>query len=114
MATSDRNVFSPGWGIACLVLSVLLVAGGIAAFAVEVPSHVYPVLLQWAGSAGAAQAIVHVRVGAYRTGLYWGVALIVGDTSGLVLACYLGRKVFWTTGLLRWALVGYFAAGVAA
>ena len=114
MARSDQKSLRLGWGVTSLVLSLGLVAGGIVAFVLNVPSHVYPVLLQWAGSAGVAKAVVHGHAGAYRTGLYWDFALIVGYTAGLTLACYLGRKVFWTAGFLRWALVGYFAAGVAA
>ena len=114
MAGSGQERFSKGRGIACLVLSLILVVGGITAFALGVPSHVYLVTLQWAGSASTANGVVGHLAGAYRTGLYWDFALIVGYTGGILLACYLGRKVFWTKGLLRWALVGYFAVVVAA
>ncbi len=103
-----------GWGIACLVASLSLAIGGILAFALGAPSHIDLVSLQWAGSAVTAGHVVGDRSGAFRTGLYWDFALIVGYTGGLLLACYLGRRVFWTTGLLRWALVGYWAAGLAA
>ena len=114
MAGSGQERFSKVWGIACLVLSLVFVAGGITAFALGVPNHVYPITLQWAGSASAANGVVDHLAGAYRTGIYWDFALIVGYTGGILLACFLGRKVFWTKGLLRWALVGYFAVVVAA
>ena len=97
-------------GIVVLIASVVLIAGGILAFALGAPSHIDLVSLQWAGSAEKATNVVGNEVGAYRTGIYWDVPLIVGYTGGLFLACYLGRKVFWTASLLRWALIGYFAA----
>ncbi len=115
MADVDRRpqIFSMGWGIVCLVAAVGLVVGGALVFALDAPQHIDLVSLQWAGSAKAASELVGARTGAYRTGLYWDFPFIVGFTGGLLLACYLGRKVFWTAGLLRWALVGYFAAGLA-
>jgi len=115
MAISDGRprAFPMRWGIACLVASVGLVVGGFLAFALGAPRHIDLVSLQWAGSATTASGVVGDRAGAFRTGLYWDFPLIVGFTGGLLLACYLGRKVFWTAGLLRWALIGYFAAGLA-
>ncbi len=101
------------WGVACLVASLGLVGAGILAFALGAPTH-YLVPLQWAGSAKNAGDVVGHRAGAFRTGIYWDFPLIAGYTGGLLLACYLGRRVFWTAGLLRWALVGYWAAGLAA
>jgi hypothetical protein len=101
------------WGIACLVASVGLIVGGILAFDLGAPNHIDLVSLQWAGSSARADQVVGNGTGAFRTGLYWDFPLIAGFTGGLLLASYLGRKVFWTVGLLRWALIGYLAAALA-
>jgi hypothetical protein len=115
MDTSDQRsrACSIKSGIVCLVASVGLVVAGILAFSLGAPSHIDLVSLQWAGSATTASGVVGDRSGAFQTGLYWDFALIVGFTGGILVACYLGRRVFWTEGLLRWALFGYFTAGLA-
>ena len=107
------RTWSIGWGVFCLVGSVGLVVVGVLLFDLNAPKHIDLVSLQWSGSASSVVRLVHVRLGPYRTGLYWDFPLIVGYTAGLLLASYVGRRVFWTAGLLRWALVGYFAAGLA-
>ncbi len=100
-----------GWGL--VALSIALIGAGIAVFAICVPKGIDLVRLQWAGSAAVARNLVGERVSAYRNGLWSDVALIVGLPVGLVVACFLGRRVFWTSGPLRWALVGYAAAAIA-
>ena len=116
MAISDRNsrTFPMVWGIFCSIASIAFVVAGILAVNFATPSHVDLVRLQWAGSASAASSVVANHLGDYRTGLYWDFAFIAGFTAALVLSCYVGRRVFWTAGVLRWALLGLFATGVAA
>lgn len=103
-----------GWGVGLLVVSLGVVAGGFVAYALGAPSRVDLVSLQWAEQASTATQLVGDRADTFRTALYWSFAASAGLLVGLLMACYLGRRVFWTKGLLRWALVGLFAVGLAA
>jgi hypothetical protein len=50
-----------------------------------------------------------------RTGLWWDIRALIAYTLGLMLACYLGRLVYWTKPLQRLAATGLavaFGAGV--
>jgi hypothetical protein len=113
-ASDGPRRFNMRWGVACLVASVGLIVGGLLAFNLAAPDHIDLIRLQWTRSGSEAQTFVRGDSGAYRTGIYWDFVLIAGYTGGLLLACYLGLRVFWTAGLLRWALVGAFAVVVAA
>jgi hypothetical protein len=97
-------------GVGCTVISLALVVGGIVTYAVKTPDNVNLVSLEWVRSASSAAAMVGARASAFRTGLYWDLVLTLTSTVGILVACYLGRHVFWTVGLLRWAWMGYFAA----
>jgi hypothetical protein len=115
MANSDRTAqsLSMGWAISWVLVVVCFVLGGILAFVFGAPSQTNLVPLQWAGSAHVASSVIGNRAGAFRTALYWDFALILGFTVALLVACHLGRRVFRTAGLLRWALVGYLATSLA-
>ena len=70
--------------------------------------------LQWAGSATVADTIVRQAVGQYRVALYYDLgALIPGYTFGLIVAGYLGWRVFWAHPTRMAAAVGACAALVA-
>jgi hypothetical protein len=93
---------------------LILIVGGIVVFAIVVPSHTDLVSLQWAGSSGVARALIGPNSGDYRVGVYWDFLLIATYTAGLVVACWLGRRVFWTANLYAWAMLGYVAVILAA
>jgi hypothetical protein len=97
-----------------LLLSVALLAAGIGVFRAYAPS-VDLVHLQWAGSATVANKIVHqTAYGQYRMALYYDLAaLIPGFTFGLIVADYLGWRVFWTHPMRAAAVAGIWAAAVA-
>ena len=70
-------------------------------------SHIDLAALQWAGSSGAAVTAADGRVSGFRFALRWDLwALMPGYTLGLLTACYLGRRVFWTAGMYSLAKVG--------
>ena len=101
--------------IVIVVLAVAFVAAGIAIYASAQPSGIDLVRLQWwAGStATVMDEIRHQPAAGYRTALYWDFALIAGYVIGLVLACGLGLRVFWTRRSRAWAKLGLGAALVA-
>jgi hypothetical protein len=99
-----------------VVLAVAFVAAGIAVYAVQQPRGIDPVQLQWWAGATAkvTNAIRHQPAALFRTALYWDFALTAGYTIGLVLACLLGRRVFWTRPARTWATWGLYATATAA
>jgi hypothetical protein len=98
-----------------VVLAVGFVAAGLALYAAHQPPGVDLVKLQWwAGSKAAAMdEILRRSPAGYRTALYWDFALIAGYSIGLLLACRLGQRVFWTGRCRAFAAVGLSAAAVA-
>jgi hypothetical protein len=102
------------WGIASVVISVALIVAGIVLFAVLLPEHTDLVSLQWAGSDTAVRHLVGSHVDAYRSGVWRDFFLFV-TYAGMLLACWLGSRVFWTltTYRLAWAGFGATAAVVA-
>jgi len=109
-SVGTNRTFGVVQGVLCLVASLVLVVGGIVASAVETPDTVNLVSLEWSRSTAGAVHMVGTRAAEFRTGLYWDLVLAGASTIGILLACYLGRRVFWTVGLLRWAWTGYLAA----
>ncbi len=101
--------------IVVVVLAVALVGAGILVYAALLPSGTNPVKLQWS-TVLTGQAIGGIRQHSamFRTALDWDLeALIPGYVIGLLLACGLGRRVFWTPRSRTWATLGVVAAGVA-
>ena len=109
-SVGTNRTFGVVQGVLCLVASLVLVVGGIVASAVETPDTVNLVSLEWSRSTAGAVHMVGTRAAEFRTGLCWDLVLAGASTIGILLACYLGRRVFWTVGLLRWAWTGYLAA----
>jgi hypothetical protein len=105
----------PGRWIALGVafLAVALVVAGIWVYAAHQPPGVNLVKLQWrAGSAAVVMGEIRRHpVAAYRTAVNWDlIALVPGYAVGLLLACGLGTRVFWTPRFRGWAKVGTVAA----
>src|SRR6516162_5353710 len=100
-------------GVALVIGSVAITVIGAVLFATKSPPHTDLVSLQWAGSAKAARQLAAARLDDYRTAVRWDFALIAAYTIGLVLACYLGIRVFCTTAPSRWSIYGLVAAVVA-
>ena len=110
---SRKDPLSKLGGVGLLVLSLVLLAAGLAVYGAGAPS-VDLVHLQWAGSATVADTIVRQAVGQYRVALYYDLgALIPGYTLGLIVAGYLGWRVFWAHPTRMAAAVGACAALVA-
>src|SRR5450755_1170160 len=65
--------------------------------------------------AEAARKVAHLRAAArtFRLGLRWQLGAMSAAAIGLWMACYLGRKVFWTRRLQWWALAGIVASAAA-
>jgi hypothetical protein len=107
----------PAWwtAIVLVVVAVASLAAGIWVYAPHQVSGVDPVRLQWAASlAGKALAGIRLHAPQFRSALDWDMrALIPGYVIGLLLACYLGRRVFWTPRSRTWALWGMVAAVLA-
>ncbi|HUO49563.1 MAG TPA: hypothetical protein VMU09_12080, partial [Acidimicrobiales bacterium] len=72
------------------------------------PAHTDLVSLQWAGSDTAARHLVGSQVDAYRNGV-WRDFLLFVTYAGMLLACFLGSKVFWTLPTYRLAWGGFGA-----
>jgi hypothetical protein len=107
-------------GVALVILSVGFVVVGAVEYAKRTPRLVDLVSLQWSGSAKAALQVVmadskdlQTAVNDFQTAVRWDFALIAAYTIGLVLACYLGLRVFCTTAPSRWSIYGLVAAVVA-
>jgi hypothetical protein len=100
-----------GW--AWLVAAVALLVAAVYVYAEFVPHDINLVRLEWAGSSAGAVGVVNGRTGAFRTGLHWDLWALIPGTAGLLLACCLGRRVFWTRRAHFWAGVGLAAAAAA-
>ena len=83
---------------ATLIGSLVLLAAGVALYAIFAPS-VDAVALQVAGTARRANQVIGGRAPAFRSALGWDFVLIAGYTASLVWICQLGRRVFWTRPL---------------
>jgi hypothetical protein len=94
-----------GW--AGLGVAVGLTVAGALAYRTYAPHHIDLAALKWAGSSGAAVTAVDGRVSGFRFALRWDLwALMPGYTLGLLTACYLGLRVFWTRRMHSLAKVG--------
>jgi len=107
----------PKWKAAAgVVLAVAFLVAGIWVYAAFQPSKINPVTLQWSASL-ASEALGGLRPDSarFRTALDWDLrALAPGYLAGLLLACYLGYRVFWTDRSRAWAGRGMAAAALAA
>lgn len=102
-----------GWTFLIGALALLGVGVGLYAAYVFHASSLQR--LQWVSSSGDAIKAVHRRDDAVRVGLWWDIRALIAYTLGLVLACYLGRVVFWAKRLQRVAATGMavaFGAGI--
>ena len=98
-----------------VVLAVAFLVAGIWVYAAHQPSKINPVTLQWSASL-TPKALGGLRrdFAGFRTALDWDLrALIPGYLAGLLLACYLGYRVFWTRRSHAWAVRGMAAAALA-
>ena len=94
-------------GAALLAGAVVLVAAGLTGYRLSAPHGLAEVRFQWAGSRAAAIRVIGGRAASYRLGLLRDLeALVPGYTLGLLAACYLGRRVFWTRQLSAVATAG--------
>ena len=89
---------------------------GVWVYAIHQPAGVDLVRLQWAaGLTNKKLAGFLQHSTQYRSALDWDMrALIPGYWAGLLLACYLGWQVFWTSRPRGWAGLGMVAAVLAA
>jgi hypothetical protein len=102
-----------GW--AFLVIAVILLCVGVALYVTHVFHATSLLRLQWASSSKDAFDAVYRHDDAVRTALWWDIRALIAGTLGLLLACYLGRLVFWPQRLRSVAVVGMavaFGAGV--
>jgi hypothetical protein len=120
MESSDANRLKEAYprkplAIALVIVALGSVAAGIWVYAPHQPSGVDPVRLQWAASlTDKALGVVRLRATQFRGALDWDMrALIPGYVVGLLVACYLGRRVFWTSRSRALALLGIVAAVLA-
>src|SRR6267378_4355416 len=88
---------------ATLIGSFVLLAGGIALYAIFAPS-VDVVALQVAGTARGVNELIGAHEHAFRSAVRWDFVLTAGYTASLAWICQLGRRVFWTRPL-SWAAV---------
>lgn len=98
-----------------LALAVAALVAGTWVYVAQRAADVDLVKLQWAADlpAGALNAM---RPGSadLRAAVDWDMrALIPGYLAGLALACWAGRRVFWTARARAWALAGVAAAALA-
>lgn len=113
-AEPDRRIRPHPWlAWAWLIAAVALIVLAVVLYRKFVPHDINLVRLQWAGSPVVADSTVHGRVGSFRVGLWWDIWALLAGTSGLVLACCLGMRVFWTPRAHVWAAAGLAAAAVA-
>jgi Patatin-like phospholipase len=104
---------SLGWAL--LVSAVILLCVGVTLYVTHVFHATSLLRLQWAGSSKDAFDAVYRHDDAVRTALWWDTRALIAGTLGLLLACYLGRLVFWPQRLRSVAVVGMavaFGAGV--
>jgi hypothetical protein len=107
----------PEWRIAlaCALFATAFIVAGIWVYAAHQPRDINPAKLQWwAGSTATVMGEVRSHTADYRTALNWDlIALVPGYAVGLLLACDLGRRVFWTARFRRWAPAGLLATAAA-
>ena len=98
-----------------VIVAIGLVAAGIGVYAPHQPSGIDLVRLQWAaGLTDNALGGLRLHAAQFRGALDWDLrALIPGYAVGLLVACYLGRRVFWTSRSRALALLGIVAAVLA-
>jgi hypothetical protein len=99
-----------------VVLAVAFLVAGIWVFVIYKPPGVDVVRLQWAAVLKDKElAGIRQHSAQFRSAVDWDMrALIPGYWVGLVLACYLGWRVFWTSRPRGWAGLGMAAAVLAA
>jgi len=102
--------------IVVVVLAVAFLVAGIWVYAAHQARGVDLVRLQWAaGLTGKTLAGIGKQSAKFRSAVDWDMrALIPGYWAGLLLACYLGWRVFWTSRSREWAALGMAAAVLAA
>ena len=120
MAVSGKKPKSPKLiskqlAVAGLVLAVAFLVAGSWVYAAHQPPEINPVTLQWSASlTPKALAGLGPDSAGFRTALDWDLlALIPGYLVGLLSACYLGCRVFWTPRSRAWARRGLAAAALA-
>jgi hypothetical protein len=101
--------------IVVVVLAVAFLVAGIWIYVVHQPPGVDLVRLQWAaGLTDKALTGIRQHAAQFRSALDWDMgALVPGYFVGLLLACYLGWRVFWTSRFRAWAVPGMAAAVLA-
>jgi hypothetical protein len=102
--------------IIVVVLAVAFLVAGIWIYAVHQAPGVDLVRLQWAaGLTDKTLAGIRQHPAQFRSALDWDMrALIPGYGVALLLACYLGWRVFWTSRSRVCAVLGMAAAVLAA
>jgi hypothetical protein len=101
--------------IVVVVLAVAFLVAGIWVYVVHQAPGVDLVRLQWAaGLTDQALAGIRQHSAQFRSALDWDMrALIPGYGVGLLLGCYLGWRVFWTSRFQAGAVLGMAAAALA-
>jgi hypothetical protein len=135
---APKRISPPLWaGWTGFILALVLIGVSVGLYLRFVPGDINSLQLQLAGlprRAFTSPAVVHakdthlvlahaaaVRKAAqlqaaarvFRRALWWQLAALSAGTAGLLTACYLGRKVFWTQRLQWWAMVGMVASAAA-
>lgn len=111
----ERAYPSKPFAIVMIIVAVASVAAGISVYAPHQSSGIDPARLQWAASlTDNALGGMRSHAAQFRSALDWDMgALIPGYVVGLLVACYLGRRVFWTSRSRSWALLGIVTAALA-
>lgn len=112
----DRRPLKRWAATVVVVLAVAFLVAGIWVYAVHQAHGVDLVRLQWAaGLKDEMRAGIWRHSAQFRSAVDWDMrALIPGYWVGLLLACYLGWRVFWTSRPRGWAVLGMAAAVLAA
>lgn len=97
----SRRTPQPCAAVALVVLAVGFIVAGIWVYVVHQAPDVDLVRLQWAADLpGKALAGIRQHSVQFRDAVDWDMrALIPGYWAGLLLACYLGWRVFWASGV---------------
>ena len=104
-----------GVAVAVVVLAVAFLVAGIWVYVVHLAPGVDLVRLQWAaGLSDSVLAGIRQHSAQFRSAVDWDMrALVPGYSAGLLFACFLGLRVFWTSRSRAWAGLGVAAAAVA-